>query len=414
VVTRTGADTRRAVGVLLFVVVSTASGLAQGAANPGRAPTPGSEEGGLRCWWTTDRTAVHVGEHFHLALTCRVLDTGAERIALDERPLEPAAVSLAPFEVIEGVRASDIRQGRWRFLQYRYTLRIMAEDAFGRDVAIPGLELRYRTERALGGSEQMGGRDLTYDMPAYPIRIESLAPAGAHDIADAADESFRGLQARRFRADIAFVAAALVLVVPPLLTASVLLRRRRRGRAEVRQSRPLAPAAILRGVDLELAGIQEARAAGGWSEPLIGRALASLRIAAAVAVGRPVAELPLKGDQPAREGEIEIRPWILRPGRVTIASNLTVEALAQLLGGGRAAAAHGREWLAGSFQQAFATLNRARYVAAVSPGDDDLDEALAASRDAVRRLRRLHSWPGRTARDVAALGRTWRRRWTRL
>ena len=64
--------------------------LAQPAANQGSLPalSGGTDDGELRCWWKSDRTAVHVGERFQLTLTCRVLETNTERIAPDERLLE--------------------------------------------------------------------------------------------------------------------------------------------------------------------------------------------------------------------------------------------------------------------------------------------------------------------------------------
>ncbi len=358
---------------------------------------------------------MHVGERFQLTLTCRVLETNAERIAPDERLLEPAAVSLTPYEVIEGARYPDMYQGRWRFLQYRYTLRIIGEDLFGREIAVPTLELRYRAERAVGAGEQIGGQDKIYKLPAYPLHIESLVPKGASNIVDATDESFGDLRARRFRGNAAFIAAGLVLVLPPVLTFSVLLRNHRRRHTKVRREQTLDTAAILRRVNRELAAVKRAREASGWDEQLIGCALASFRIAAAVAVGKPIAQRPLEAGASVLEGQVALRCRSLRPGRVAIASSFTPEALAGALAspGRHSAVEARREWLSEGFQQAFATFNQARYVTEdVPPNDGALDEALTAGSDGVRILRREHRWPRRVIRQASRLARGWRSRWT--
>ena len=67
--------------------------------------------------------------------------------------LAPETIDLSPFEVIEGRRFADVRDGPWRFFQYHYTLRVIDEDAFGEDLEIPALELQYHIERSLDGRE---------------------------------------------------------------------------------------------------------------------------------------------------------------------------------------------------------------------------------------------------------------------
>src|SRR5438093_13628956 len=69
---------------------------------------PGGESDPIDCWWRTDRSAVHVGEHFTLTLTCGVMDTSEARVAADRDRLDPAALDLTPFEIIGGTRHDDI------------------------------------------------------------------------------------------------------------------------------------------------------------------------------------------------------------------------------------------------------------------------------------------------------------------
>ena len=39
------------------------------------APAGTVESDPIKCWWKTDKNAVHVGERFTLVLTCAVVDT---------------------------------------------------------------------------------------------------------------------------------------------------------------------------------------------------------------------------------------------------------------------------------------------------------------------------------------------------
>ena len=68
----------------------------------------------------------------------------------------------------------------------RYSLRVIAENLFGRDAVLPPLQLSYRLESripgALGGAEAVQGRDFMYAMPALPVRILSLVPDHATEI----------------------------------------------------------------------------------------------------------------------------------------------------------------------------------------------------------------------------------------
>src|SRR5688572_4611616 len=67
------------------------------------AQTPAArqmESDPIRCWWKTDKTAVHVGEHFTLLLTCGVIDTARLRVEADPSKFDAGALALVPFEVL--------------------------------------------------------------------------------------------------------------------------------------------------------------------------------------------------------------------------------------------------------------------------------------------------------------------------
>ena len=167
----------------------------------------------LQCWRRVDRNAVRIGEHFTMTVTCRVVETETARAVPDEAALQPQSIDVAPFEVLDGQRYADVRDESGRLFQFHYTLRVIGEDDFGVDVEIPALEFNYHIDRMLDASAVRPGRELTYVLPAEPIRILSLVPAQIEDIRDVGVETFGAAEARRFRANAALLAAAVLGIV---------------------------------------------------------------------------------------------------------------------------------------------------------------------------------------------------------
>jgi hypothetical protein len=261
-------------------------------------------------WWRTDAPGVRVGEPFGVVLTCSVLDTEAARALIDESRLDPAVVQLAPFEVTGGARAKDIVSPGRRFFQYEYSLRVIAENLFGRDAVLPPLQLSYRLESripgALGGAEAVQGRDFTYAMPALPVRTLSLVPDQATDIQEPGATTFEQIEDRSFRATLLRGLAIVLFVLGAITTAVVLFGFVRRRAAAAPAGRGLPDAAVLQGVRKELTEIQQASRDAGWTAQLAGRALAALRIAAAYAGGRPVSQKPAAPGAASIDGEIPL------------------------------------------------------------------------------------------------------------
>src|SRR5476649_1563851 len=101
----------------------------------------------LQCWWRTSAGAVRVGEPFQVVLTCAVLETDAATVVVDQSRLEPAVLQFAPFEVLPGGgHGADLRTEDRRFFQYEYRLRLIAENMFGKDVALPDMKISYRVQ----------------------------------------------------------------------------------------------------------------------------------------------------------------------------------------------------------------------------------------------------------------------------
>src|SRR5216683_3346110 len=133
----------------------------------------------LQCWWRTSAGAVRVGEPFSVVLTCAVLETDAATVVVDQSRLEPSVVQFAPFEVLGGSHGADLRTDQRRFFQYEYRLRLIAENMFGKDAALPETKISYRVQSKVGQKTAIQGRDQTYMLPAQSVRVMSLVPADA-------------------------------------------------------------------------------------------------------------------------------------------------------------------------------------------------------------------------------------------
>ena len=248
--------------------------LGLGAATSTQPAEPGTEQvqvDALQCWRDVRSQAVSVGEPFTMTITCGVVETDAATTVLNEVSLAPETIDLSPFEVIEGRRFEDVRDGPWRFSQYHYTLRVIDEEVFGQDVEIPELELLYHIERSLDGGSALPGRELRYILPAVSVRVLSLVPDSADDIRGLQGETFGDADARLFRSNLSLlVAGALgVLALGCLIAAAVHSRRHRRGAAP-QTDRPVSDGAVMRRALSELTALQRTSQAEGWNEQAAG------------------------------------------------------------------------------------------------------------------------------------------------
>lgn len=369
----------------------------------------------MQCWRRIASHAVHVGERFDMVLTCAVVNTGAARVVPDLAWLEPETLGVSPFEVLDGERYDDVVRGPRRFFQYRYALRIIGEDYFGLDVELPALELRYRIERSLDGRTATEGRELVYVLPPESVRVLSLVPAAAADIRELPGETFGDVEARLFRANLTGIAATAIgiLALGVLMLAAV---REWRGAAAARADR-LPPWRVARTVLGELQAVRTAAQAGGWTGDLVARGLAALRIAAALAIGRPVAESATvagggasgAGDgAPAADGRLAVRRGLFGAECVAVSAAVTLRDVDRELprvavespDGARAAEAL-RAGLAGfgaARYGASAELPTAGLAADLDAGIDVLQKLQVELFEPFRRLRRLF----RSGREWAA------------
>jgi hypothetical protein len=310
--------------ICLVILVATVLGASPAAAQTKRAPRPGETESDpIRCWWKADRSAIRVGERFTLVLTCGVIETSSIKVVPAVNQLEPGAISLTPFEAVSGNRHEDVVVPPWRYIQYEYAMRLLTEGFFGQDVNIPALTVTYNLQSA-GGAGNTEGRDQTYVLPSLPMRVLSIVPRSASDIRDASGQTFANVESRRNRATAEIVGAAIAFAFAGVLAALALVRLA--GRFRVRDAKavqPLPAGTVLRGAMGALRSARADAAREGWTPALMSQAVAALRIAGAVALGRPVAQIHVRNGTSERVGQIVVRSGLLRRKRVLLSAATT-------------------------------------------------------------------------------------------
>ena len=365
------------------------------------AATAEHESDPIACWWRTDRRAVHVGEHFTLTLTCSALETSNVRAVTDRDRLDPAALDLTPFEILGGARPDDMQAPPRRYFQYSYTLRLLGDELFGRDVDIPSIPITYNIETS--GVTGTRGRDQLYLLPPLSVRLLSLVPPTATDIQDATPDTFGDTDRRAFRATGELAAAGLLFTFAAALAGVAVMRVARPRVARATSERgPLSTGEMLRGCAREAVRVKSEAARTGWSGDLIGAALTVLRIAGSLALGRPVAQRVVDGST-AQEGQLAIRTGALRAQRVLISSATTSASVAARLANLDGSADDPRLRLAldelGESLRVFAA---AAYGRTGALDTTALDASLDAAIDALGHLSAMQPWPARAADTLSS------------
>jgi hypothetical protein len=347
----------------------------------------------IRCFWKTDRSSIIVGERFTLVLTCGIIETDKIKAVPDFNQLEPSTIGLLPFEVVKGARHEDVKAAPWRYIQYEYTVRTIAEGLFDKDLNIPPVKITYHIQSSIGGGST--GRDQTYQLPPIPMRIASLVPAKNNDIRDVASNTFAEIENRRVRSTGEFVAAAIAFgfAVVLLGLAAVRVVGRYRVRTPAAE-RPLGLSAVLRGVLTEARRVKD-DAAGGWTPELVSRALTVLRIGGAVALGRPVTQAIVDSAATPREGQLALRRGLLRSRRSLVSNATTPQTITRAR-----AKTNGRidartEELLKQFEESLAVLSAARYGRSATLQSSTLDSAFENGVEALKKLRVARMWPMR-------------------
>ena len=400
------------VGVILAAGVSLA---AQQAVPPG-APPPGTvnvEADPIRCWWRTSANAVRVGEQFSLLLTCAIVENDTTTVVPDQSRLDPAAMQLPPFEVIGGQRQPDLRSDSRRFFQYQYMLRLISEEAFGRDVRIPSVQINYHLESKVERGDTVKGRDRNYILPTESIRVLSLVPADAADIRDAPSWNFADIEAQRFRARVYLMIAGALFIAAALVVVMALVRFFRSHRQQDAIGRRLiSDSSVLGGVGRELSAVRRATDGGGWTPELAARALAAFRIAGSVALGRAVSQTPARHTADDYDGQLTTRGGFLYGKKVRVSGSATAEAIAGELATGAGSSGH-RQALQ-QLQTALTCFTTALFGREPKLDDAALTVSLGDAPGIVRRLKLENIWIVKKLKNMKhSAGELGNRAWSR-
>jgi hypothetical protein len=346
----------------------------------------------IQCWWRTSAGAVRVGEPFSLVLTCAVVENDTAKVIVDQSKLEPSVIQLTPFEVTGGSHGADLRTGERRFFQYEYRLRLIVENQFGRDVPLPETKLSYHVQSQTGQRSAIQGRDQSYLLPAHSMRVMSMVPADAHDIRDTTTETFSDVDQRAFRANLLIVIGGVLFTLAGLMALVALVRLVNRFRKpSTATERLVSDSAILGAANRELAAVKRSREDGGWTPALAGRALASLRIAAAYALGHKLGQTTIgdreltDGSHHAQAGNLIVRTGWPKTKRIAVSGAVTQQAVARELA--RPESVGARAAMLESLEQALIRFTAAQYGREAGLDDAALDQSLAAGISAVRRVR---------------------------
>jgi hypothetical protein len=354
----------------------------------------------VNCWWKTDRNAVHVGEPFGLTLTCRVMETERAAVVPNVSDIEPTAIQLTPFDVVGGTRHEDIVVPPWRYVQYVYTVRLIGEEFFGRDVAIPPTNMTFRLHT--GGAEAAEGSEHTYVLPSMPVRILSLLPAQAADIRDPSVGTFGDVEARRFRSMTELVAAAIFFGFAAVLLVIAAVRAMERFRRRGPVLEPTVPVrTVLGGCVHEVDRVRAEAAREGWTPDRAARALAAFRVAAAIALSQPVTQTFVTRETPTREGQLALSHGMMRR-RALVSAPTTADAIDRLSpGGNRDRSPRVHQDALDQIREALVALSALRYGRNSPVDGQDLDRRLDNGSSALRRLRVARLWPARAAAALA-------------
>jgi hypothetical protein len=413
-----------AVMLVAFALFWGADALAQTSPGASYGETEVVAADALRCWWKSDKSSVRIGEEFTVTLTCRSAETGREKTVINESLIDPNVLALPSYQVKNGRRYKDIIRVfpgpdgpvTFRSVQYAYTVKLMGEGFFGKDVPLPPLEIHYHIDLVTNKDVVTPGKERTYLLPPLPMRIQSLVPKAADAIRDAGNETFGDIESRRRSAVVAFIAAGIFLLLPLLILLPFLVRAVRGRRGNIFNGTVFRDKDLLRRLAGELNRVEKHCRTASWDEASIGTVLSVFRVGGALAIGHRVAQMPVEVETRGREGQLELRKGLWPRTKVLVSASLTPEEMADELAGAnrRGVGKARRKALLDETQRAFAAFNEVRYATpGNAAGREALDGALKKGLMLLRALRRDHFPFVHMMRAAGERCARWGRQWKR-
>ena len=146
---------------------------------------------------------------------------------------------------------------------------------------------------------------------------------------------------------------------------------------------------MLQGVAQELAAVRD-EGRGGWSPELVARALTAVRIAAAYALDRRVAQRIIAPNGEVPDARLVIQQGLLRKRKAAVTSPVTAADVERALEAPIAATTDRQRVSLETLQSSLGALTQAQYAA--TPGELTFDDHVRAVLEVVGRLRREHGW----------------------
>jgi hypothetical protein len=218
-----------------------------------------------------------------------------------------------------------------------------------------------------------------------------MVPAGADDIRDATGADFGTVEALLFRANVLDVVGTTAVALGVLTAIIVLvgLARRSRSRTPVGE-RQLGTRQLVGAAVHELSAVGREREQGGWSEPLVARALAASRVAATAAIGARISQPLAAVNTTGGEGRL-LQSGGLRGKSRVLSGSATAFDLERAIKSATGSDA-ARTPMLESLREAIAVFGAAQYGRTATLEQSSLDAALSAAQSAAAQVRAEHSW----------------------
>jgi hypothetical protein len=161
---------------------------------------------------------------------------------------------------------------------------------------------------------------------------------------------------------------------------------RRTGTRTPSDERQLTTRQLIQAASRSLAEVQRGREQGGWTDALVGQALAATRIIGACATGQRISQRITEHGKASKDGQVTA-PGPFRGKPRVISSPVTAGDLS------RALATGGRDDQAlDGLRSALTTLSQSRY-GRTQADQAALDSALSSAMEAAAAVKARHSWP---------------------
>jgi hypothetical protein len=165
-------------------------------------------------------------------------------------------------------------------------------------------------------------------------------------------------------------------------------------------ARPLSRSAVLGGCLHAIGRLKSEIARDGWTAESAGRAMAALRVAGAVALGRPVTQKVVDAGAKSQTGQLIVRSGIFGRTRSLVSAPTTADAITRWVADGAPVDPRAQATLE-EIRASLLSFNAVHYGRNGELDTTELDAALERAAAALRGLRFAARWPVRATSALA-------------